>query len=195
MKQSLLLPLAAAVFLALAGGCAQSVDLGTWRRGVEQYVRDKGGGDPAVLREIDVTPSHHGYRIISANRPSESTDAAGVLVGTTNVSDRPWVVFLVGLIDKQKVKDIRVAALSVKDNKYTWRMGGKDPKALDAYVKFNKGLAHRRFPDRHKEPVDYLGFPREEDRFEMSTQGDAIGVAHPPSGGKWHVTVNPPAKR
>jgi hypothetical protein len=190
MKHSLLIPLVAAfVFSTLAGGCAKSVNFDTWRAGVEDYVKNHAGGDPTALRELNADASHPGYKIISADRPSESTDAVGVLVGNAVVSDRPWIVFLVGLVEKQKVKDIRVAALSVRNNQYTWRMGKKDEKALKAYVDYNKGLAHRRFPDRKKEPMEYLGFPREEDRFEMSQQGEAVGVTHPPSGAKWHVTV------
>jgi len=192
MKHALLLPLAAAFLVSsFAGGCAKSVNYDTWRAGVEDYVKNHGGGDPAVLRELNVDPSHAGYRMIGANRPSESTDAVGVLVGNAMVADRPWVVFLVGLVDKQRVHDIRVAALSVRDNKYTWRMSKKDDRALKAYVDHNKGLAHRRFPDRKKEPIEYLGFPREEDRFEMTQQGESVGVTHTPSAAKWHVTITP----
>jgi hypothetical protein len=187
MKHSLLLWLVLA--FSFAGGCAKSVNFDTWRAGVEDYVKNHGGGDPAVLRELDADPSHPGYTMISADRPSESTDAVGVLVGNATVAGRPWAVFLVGLVDKQKVDDIRVAALSVRDNKYTWRMSKKDDRAVDAYVNYNRGLARRRFPDRKNEPVDYLGFPREEDRFEMTQQSESVGVTHPPSGAKWHVNI------
>jgi hypothetical protein len=196
MKHSLLLPVAIAFLVStFAGGCAKSVNFDTWRAGVEDYVKNHGGGDPAVLRELNADPSHPGYRMFSEDRPSQSTDAVGVLVGNAVVADRPWVVFLVGLIDKQKVHDIRVAALSMRDNKYTWRMSKKDDKALDAYVNHNRGLARRRFPDRKDPPVEYLSFPREEDRFEMSQQGESVGVTHPPSGAKWHVTVTAPATK
>jgi len=40
-----------------------------------------------------------------------------------------------------------------------------------------------------------LGFPREEDRFEMTQQGESIGVTHPPSAAKWHLTITPTASR
>jgi hypothetical protein len=196
MKHPLLLPLVAAVLVSsLAGGCAKSVNFDTWRAGVEDYVKNHAAGDPTALRELNVDASHPGYRLNGSDRPSESTDAVGVLVGNAVAADRPWIVFLVGLVEKQKVKDIRVAALSVHDNRYAWRMGKKDDKALKAYVDYNKGLAHRRFPDRKKEPAEYLGFPREDDRFEMTQQGDAIGVTHEPSGAKWHVTVTPSGKQ
>lgn len=194
MKQSLLL-LAAALLLCLGGGCAKPVNFATWRAGVEEYVRNHGGGDPTVLRELDATPSHTGYRMISASRPNKSTDAVGLLVGNAIVSNRPWLVFLVGLVDRQKVADIRVAALSVQDGRYTWRMGKEDDRAVDAYVEHNKGVARRRFPNRRREPVEYLGFPREADRFELSTEGESIGVAHPPSGAKWHVNITPVPSR
>ena len=183
--------LSLSLFLCFAGGCAKPVNFETWRSGVERYVREQGGGDPAVLRELQATPSHRGFRMMSADRPSESTDAVGLLVGSARVSGRPWIVFLVGLVDEQKVKDIRLAALSVQNNQYIWRMGSKDGKAVEAYRNHNRGLAHRRFPQRRREPVEYLGFPREEDRFELSTQDDSIGVSHPPSGARWDVRVGP----
>ena len=196
MNRSLLFPLAAALVVAsLAGGCAKTINFDTWRAGVEDYVKNHGGGDPAVLRELDATPAHPGYTLIGDSRPSKSTDVVGVLVGNADVGGQPWLVFLVGLVDKQQVEDIRVAALNVRDNKFTWRMGKKDDRARDAYVNHNKGLAHRRFPDRRKEPPEYLSFPREEDRFEMSTQGQSVGVTHPPSAAKWHVNITPTAAR
>src|SRR5215207_1378992 len=166
MKHSLLFPLVAALFLSFAGGCAKSVNFDTWRGGVKDYVRNHGGGDPTVLRELNASPAHRGYRMIGGNRPSESTDVVGVLVGNATIADRPWLIFLVGLVDKQQVEDIRVAALNVQNDRYTWRMSRADDRAVDAYVNHNKGLARRRFPDRRKEPVEYLGFPREDDRFE-----------------------------
>jgi hypothetical protein len=43
--------------------------------------------------------------------------------------------------------------------------------------------------------VEYLGFPREDDRFEMTAQGESVGVTHAPSGAKWHVTITPAPNR
>ena len=196
MNRSLLACLAAVVMVSmLAGGCAKPVNFDTWRAGVEDYVRNHGGGDPAVLRELNASPSHPGYRLMSGDHPSKSTDVVGVLLGNTDVAGQPWLVFLVGLVDKQDVEDIRVAALNVRDNKFTWRMGKEDDRARDAYVNHNKGLARRRFPGRRKEPPEYRSFPREEDRFETAAQGQSVGVTHPPSGAKWHVNVTPGSKR
>ena len=175
--------------ITLAAGCSSSVGFDSWRRDVETYVREKGGGDPTVLRDTDVDTAHRGFKVFSHNRPAQSNDVNGVLVGTTKLADQPWLVFLVGQVEKEKVKDIRVAALSVAKGNYTWRMGKKDDAALDAYVDYNKGLAHRRFPDRKKEPPEYLGFPREEDRFDVSTDETSVGVSHNPSGAKWHAPL------
>lgn len=196
MKHSFLLPLALAAFVVtFAGGCARQVNFQTWRAGVEDYVRNHGGGDPTVLRELNASPAHRGYRMISANHRSRSTDAVGVLVGQAVVSGRPWLVFLVGLVDEQEVEDVRVAALSVRDGRFAWRMGAEDDEALEAYVDYNEGLARRRFPNRRKPPPEYRGFPREEDRFELSQQGHSVGVTHPPSGAQWHVPITPVPSR
>jgi hypothetical protein len=180
---------------ALAAGCSSSGGFDSWRRDVETYVREKGGGDPTVLRGADVDTSHRGFTTFSHNRPAQSTDVNGVLVGTTRMADQPWLVFLVGVVQREKVKDIRVAALSVANGKYTWRVGKDDDAATHAYTDYNKGLARRRFPDRKKEPPEYLGFPREEDRFDLSTDETSVGVSHPPSGAKWHAPIVGPQKK
>src|SRR5688500_19520187 len=87
MIRSLLAPLTTAVLLSMfAGGCAKPVNFDAWRAGVEDYVRNHGGGDPAVLRELTATPSHPGYTLISEDRPNRSTDVVGGLVGTAEVA-------------------------------------------------------------------------------------------------------------
>jgi hypothetical protein len=90
--------------------------LAGWRGGLREESRRRGSGGVA---ELNADAAHPGYKQIGGDRPSESRDAVGVLVGNAMVADRPWVVFLVGLVDKQRVHDIRVAALSVRDNHYT----------------------------------------------------------------------------
>ena len=134
MIQPMIRTLAVLITISLvAAGCSSSVNLDSWRRDVETYVRDKGGGDPTVLRETDVDGAHRGFKSFSDNRPAKSTDVNGVLVGTAKMADRPWLVFLVGVVEKEKVKDIRVAALSVQNKQFTWRVGKKDDNATDTY--------------------------------------------------------------
>ena len=196
MKHSTL-PLIGLLLLGafLAGGCAKSVSFESWRNDVDAYVREKGGGDPAVLRTLDASPSHRGFRVISKARPTESTDVVGVLIGSARAAGRPWTVFLVGLVDESKVEDIRLAALSIQNGRHTWRWGIEDDSAVEAYTDYNKRLARRRFPDRRKPPPGYLAFPREDDRFELATESASLGVTHPPSGAKWHVNLNPPQRK
>jgi hypothetical protein len=183
------------LLVGAGGGCASSTTIESWQKSVENYVRTEGGGDPSVLRDATYKGDRRGFAVIGANRPKDSTDVTGVLLGNVHLAERPWVVYLVGLVDQQKVSDIRVAALTIAGNKYTWKISKADPTALKAYREYNRGLAHRRFPGRNNEPPEYLGFPRDEDRFATSTEGDAIGVTHPPSGAKWHVAVIEPPKK
>lgn len=189
MKKACFLSFAAMTLMLIGGGCASSVSIGTWQKGVEQYVRQKGGGDPSVLRDMTFKGDRRGFAVFSANRPKHSTDVTGVLLGNVHVAERPWIVYAVGLVDEQQVEDVRVAALTVQSNRYTWRVSGADGAALKAYREYNHGLARRRFPNRRDEPADYTGFPRDEDRFDMTTQGTTIGVTHPTSGARWHLDV------
>jgi hypothetical protein len=195
MKQLIPSILVGALLVLVAGGCSSSGSIDAWKRGVETYVREQGGGDPAVLRDVTWKDSRKGFAQIGAPDPAKSTDVTGPLVGTATVNEKPWLVFLVGSVAQEKVRDVRVAALSVQNGKYDWRVGKEDAKALKAYRDYNLGLAHRRFPGRKNEPPAYTGFPREDDAFEVSAAGGAIGVTHPASGAKWHVAVNPPKKK
>jgi hypothetical protein len=179
----------AVALLACLGGCASSVSVGSWQKSVEKYVRERGGGDPAVLRQMTWNDTQRGFSVIESDRPSESTDVIGLLLANIRVQDRPWIVFLVGKVSRTKAEEIRVAALSVVNGKYTWKLGPADSKALHAYQKHNTDLFHRRFPDQKKIPAEYQRFPREEDLFDVAAAGTNVDVTHRQSGARWHAAV------
>jgi hypothetical protein len=176
-------------------GCSSSVSIPAWQRNVESYVKEQGAGDPGVLRNMTWKGTHRGFSVISHDNPAVSTDVIGVLVAHQVLADKPWFVFLVGQVDKQKVSDIRAAALSVENGKFNWRIGNKDPEALKAYRAYNDKQWHERFPGRKDAPPDYLGFPREDDVFEETAQPDEVRITHPPSGAQWEVKLAAGKKR
>lgn len=178
----LILPLLAAC------GCGQRVTLNQWQQSVETYVKDL-GGDPSVLRDVTLEGTQRGFAIISHNHPAESTDARGVLLAHQPVAGKPRFIYLVGLVKKQKVRDIRLAALTIENGNFRWRMSKEDDQALHAYRNYNDRLWRQRFPDRQRAPVEYLGFPRAEDAFDLQVSGNNITAAHAASGARWELQI------
>ena len=63
-RAAVLVPLV--LFLLAAGGCASnSTSIPAWQQSVSSYVRDKGGGDPAVLSTVKLpVDGRPGYAVI-----------------------------------------------------------------------------------------------------------------------------------
>jgi hypothetical protein len=183
---------AVALLIALAGGCARQVSMKTWQKDVEQYVR-KNGNDPAVLRDVtlaDGQGGRRGFGAIGKNDVRKSTDANGVLVAHETAAGRPWFVYLVGVVDKQKVKEIRLAALSMLDGQPTWRIGPEDADALERYRDY--GLSQWKQQPHDKDarpPADYTTFPRPSDRFDAAVEGNYVRVKHQGSEAQWEVDL------
>jgi hypothetical protein len=177
------------------------VNLKTWQKDVERYV-EKRDNDPAVLRDVTLgggQGGRRGFAVIGKDDARVSTDANGVLVAHESALNRPWFVYLVGVVDEQKVKEIRVAALSMLHGKATWRVGPKDPEALKRYR--DAGLAQYR--EQHPEssspqdkkakqaqiPSEYTTFPRSTDQFDATINGSNVQVIHKGSDARWEVNL------
>jgi hypothetical protein len=198
------------VAAAVAGGCSRAVTMQTWQNGVERYVRDN-GNDPAVLRDVTLSGGQGGRRgfgVIGKNDPRASTDVNGVLVAHEGVAGqerpeaRPWFIYLVGIVEKQKVREIRLAALSFSDGRPTWRIGPKDAEALKRYRDDGLGQWRQRLrgqgtaAQEHagRVPPDYTTFPRPADAFDAKVSGSSAEATHATSGARWEVqlgTVKP----
>jgi len=172
-----------------AGGCGTSVSISTWQQKLEQYVRTDGRGDPNVLRNVMLDDSRPGFAVISAEDPKHSTDARGLLLAHKRIGDRPWFIYLVGLVKDEKVDDIRLAAVSPRSGQFRWATSPKNPKSLSSYRNFNVNLGKQRMPGQKEPPMGYFGFPREEDRFNLEVQGNRVEVVHEQSGAHWTTTV------
>lgn len=178
-----------AILLLAGGGCGSSASVQSWQRAVERYVSER-GGDPAVLRDVTLAGSRRGFGQIGADDPSKSVDVNAVLLGHKVVRDQPWFVYLVGVVQNQKVNEIRLAALSYASGKPTWRLSEKDANALHAYQNYNAGLWKQQHPGtKDKPPGNYTTFPREEDRFELVTPDGRVEARHLGSGAAWEVNL------
>jgi hypothetical protein len=192
MTSSNTLRVAASLILLIivVPGCGRRVNIPAWQQNVETFVKDQGAGDPSVLRDVTLEGTQRGFAIISHNHPAESTDARGVLLAHQEVAGKPRFIYLVGIVKKERVRDIRLAALSVENGSFNWRVGKEDDDALDAYREYNQRLWRKRFPDRNRPPVDYLGFPRNEDDFELQVTGRTIIAQHSASGARWELLIS-----
>jgi hypothetical protein len=101
------------------GGGARQASVSAWQKNVEQYVRVQGKGDPAVLRDLTLSDSRRGFAVVGSDRPSESTDANGVLIGFREIDGRGYFIYLVGVVERQRVKEIRLAALTTDGGRWS----------------------------------------------------------------------------
>jgi hypothetical protein len=174
-----------------AVGCSSggggSKDMTAWQRSVEQYIHDR-GDDPAVLRDVTLEDNRPGFAVIGGLDPAKSTDARAVLLGHKTINDKPWFIYLVGIVERQKVQEIRLAALSASPSggQYTWRLGPPDTHALKLYRDWGWTEWKKHSADaRAKPPPEYTTFPRAFDQFELKVEGTRITATHKESGAAW----------
>jgi hypothetical protein len=186
--------LALLLSVAFLTGCSSSTNAAGWRGTVEKYIDVQGKGDPNILRGVTWPQSRRGFSVIGGDLPRESQDAKGLLLSVEQVNNRPWFVFIVGVVNHEAVESIHVEALNVQGNAKTWKSSADDPKALAAYNDYYDHLWKQRFPGRTAPPAQYTNFPKEQDQFEVTQQpGGKIVVTHPLSGARWEVVVDPKA--
>jgi hypothetical protein len=195
-----LLPVRCALVLcaAMAGsgcGSGRNVTVGFWQKNIEQYVRQQGKGDPTVLRDLSLPDTRRGFSAIGSDSPADSYDANGVLLGFRQVQGHEWFIYLVGVIRKQNVEEIRLAALHTDGAKFEWRTGANNPAALQKYREYGQQLWRKRFPQRGAPPPSYLGFPRAEDQFQLTVNDSRITTKHVASGAQWELALPAPARQ
>jgi hypothetical protein len=177
------------VLIFLAAGCGQQVTLRAWRNEVEHYVWDQGNGDPTVLRDVPTAGSWKGFSIISENDAASSTDVNGVLLGHRAIGSKNYFVYLVGLVEKQQVRDIRLALMDELGDGYEWRSSRRNNESLKAYGDFKTSQWKKLFPDRAEGPWNYSGFPGEGDVFKIAVAGNRVTATHEASGAQWTLEL------
>ena len=179
------------VAIAVAGGCNSQPTMSSWRKSVTKYVDDQGNGDPMVLRDMTVPEDGRaGFSVIGHHNTRESVDVHGVLLGHEKVDNRTWFVYLVGQVEKERVTDIRLAAVSMQGGKSTWKRGKGSKQSLNAYRAFGEKQAKERFPDRKSLPPRYAGFPRPDDVFKLTNENGKLTAMHEASGAWWELALS-----
>jgi hypothetical protein len=173
--------------LLFCGGCggpsAGSVSIPAWQQHVEKYVHEFGKDDPAALRDVPLPDGRKGFAVNGSPLPQESQDVVGVLLAFRPIAGRPSFVYLVGVVDKEKVTDIRLALLSIDGSaKFHWSLSPPNAAALAAYQKYRGGSdAEKRRPE---------SFPAPQDVFMLTNvEGGRVTAVHQPSGASWTVAA------
>ena len=172
MNRWLLAYLTALIVVTSAGCGGGGASIQSWQKGVERYIQVTGGGNPTVLRDVKLPDGRRGFSVLGSADPRESTDVNAVLLGHEPVQGKPRFIYLVGVVKKLAVEDIRLASLAVENGKYNWSIAKKDDAALQTYRGGGKG-----------------GFPLPADQFELSVSDPAITATHRASGARWELPV------
>lgn len=181
-----LIPLLALVTLT---GCVSQPTLSSWQGSVSKYVRDTGGGDPSVLRDMTLADNRPGFSVIGHHDTTRSNDVNGLLLGHEQIDGELWFVYLVGLVEKERVKDIRLAAVSMENGKAVWKRGKESERSFNAYRDYGMKQAKDRFPARKTPPPRYTDFPRPDDVFKLSNVNGNLVATHEASGARWGLTM------
>ncbi|MBC8108545.1 MAG: hypothetical protein H7Z14_18310 [Anaerolineae bacterium] len=184
------LPLVLCIVSLVSTGCGGAASLSSWQNGVERYVADTGGGDPNALQDVKLPDGRRGFSTLGSPNPRESTDANAVLLRHTSVNGQRRFVYLVGIVDRQAVKDIRLATLAIRDGNYDWQTSKKDPEALKAYQQFDERRWRERFPDRKTAPPEYTSFPQAADQFDVEVSDQSITATHRQPGAVWELPIS-----
>jgi hypothetical protein len=164
-------------FLLSTGCASQQGSLAQWQQDLEVQVQRQ-GGDPQVLRETTLRDDRPGYVVFSRADAQRSTDTSGLLIGHRISAARPWFVYVLGTLEKQQLRELRLVALSVSQGRFDWRVGTPDQEALQAYLA--------------AEPSK--GFPREGDRFDLTVSDTGLITAvHRTSGARLELQLTAPA--
>lgn len=175
-----------ALFALIAGGCnshlmSRSVNLAAWQKNVEHYVAEQGKGDPTVLRDVTLPDGRHGYSMLGGPQVEKNADASGVLLGLEPVGGSPTFVYLIGLRDKGKLTDIRLAAVNFSKGKAHWWLGRSNAASLKTYLKSTQPKT------TNKE--SFQNFPAAGDVFKLNVGADRLSASHEQSGATWTVST------
>jgi hypothetical protein len=199
LGNSFRLVMALACLAAVCGGCgantpSRSVTIDTWRDGLQKYVDNVGKGDPAVLRDTTYL-GRPAFAQIGDPIAAEGTDAIGVLLGHKAVAGRPSFVYLVGLVKKEAVEDIRLAVAQPipsqgQKTQFKWLVSKEEKQPTQRYINYRKQLFAQRFPGRKDVPPEYTTFPGEGDTFDLQVTPAEVTATHAASGAVWRLPIS-----
>src|SRR5262245_55244182 len=144
--------------LLVLGGCSSRVSVSQWQDELERYADQQADGDMSFLRDGPGGAAPRQFTVIGNDSPNDATDVVGVFLGRRNVMDRPWLVFLVGSVEKREVDDIRIALLADDAAQRRWIVSSGDDKTLRAYKIFRNQTWRAQHPSRRDPPLNALSF-------------------------------------
>lgn len=177
-------------------GCATESDappptVSTWRRNLEQYVWDRGNGDPNVLADASWDDVHKGLAVIGDPLPDRSTDEIGLLLAHRMIDGQPWFLFLLGTVGDERLDDLRPVALNIDAGRFHWSIGTSDGRSLSLYRAWSDADRARAEPPDPNAPP----FPRPDETFDVRVNNGTFIVRHEESGASWElrpaIPVNP----
>lgn len=196
MKHATLAPtpfaIAAAFLLTLTGcgsSAVRSVNLNAWQQNVAQYVKERGEGDPTVLRDVTLADGRKGYAMLGNPVVKDSTDAVGLLVGVPQVNGRPAFVYLVGTNKAGKVQDVRLVAVTFDGGGLHWHVGRPNPAAVQSYLKYRQQEWRANQPGRKDPPLLAENFPGPDDVFTLAVEPTRLTAVHQPTKADWTVSL------
>jgi hypothetical protein len=173
----------------ISAGCGGGASIQSWQHGVEQYIKQTGRGDPTVLRDVKLPDGRRGFSVLGAPDARQSQDVNAVLLGHATVQGKPCFIYLLGVVEKFEVQDIRLATLAITNGKYEWQIGKEDDQALKTYRAHNERIGRERFPDRKSAPAAYTMFPQSGDEFELNVAENSVTATHRASGARWGLSL------
>jgi len=196
--------IAAAILIFPTTGCTSPTAIESWQLSLERYVAEQGHGDLNVLRRTDRPPSESDFGLIGATTAGfpfiapRRTDAYGVLLGHRNIADRNWFVYVVGMVeyrgwfvnwalDKPRVMDIRLIALSERGGEFTWITSEPDAAALERYCGPQRQRWQQSDPSRADTTDAPCVFPTDADEFQMTVDQDGVRVVDRHSDAAWRI--------
>lgn len=182
------------VCLSVLAGCnpgsgSRPVSLGIWQTQMQAWVVDQANGDMNALRNLHIAPGIPGFRVFSHDRPEQSRDFVGVLLGIHKQSDQIWYVYLIGDLDRERVTAMNLAAVMYESGQFTWQIGEDDARGSDVY----RAYRERNWDAAHSSeslPRYAMGFPSPCDNFVMRTADGVISVVDQSSSASWTLKLN-----
>lgn len=177
--------------LFLLVGCAQQPTLSRWQAEVDHYIQEQANGDPASLRDRAMDQgSWPSFELIGHSYPEKSTDVRGLLVGHQVIAGQPTMIFLVGTVKHQQLQSLRIAALVGPATQRKWHLGQNTAAATEQYLASRSPQASA--GDAGSSPGEsgsYLGWPADNDTYELEVNGQHITIREARSGAQWSLAL------